>query len=178
MHIYIFLYFSRWTLYLKVSGHVLMCFEVNLWMRANFGTRVCAWYKTDEDDRCDCISAWVCVCVGGTGYSCAFDRKTSNRHGSAVTALWVSSISPSLPSFLLPSSSPKGTNSATCHLGVLQARWSTPLLGRRMSAQARGSFDKQSIYWYMIKYARNHPTAEGYYSFNIIIWINKHSVEK
>ncbi len=48
----------------------------------------------------------------------------------------------------------------------------------RMSRPAQGSFDKQSIYWYMIKYARNHPTAKGYYSFNIIIWINKHSVQE
>lgn len=167
-------------LFLKVNGHVLMCFEVNLWICANVGTRV-----RMIQDRWGwqmwlhfCMRLCVHVCVGGMGYSRALDRKMSNRHGSAVTALWVSSISPSLPSFLLPSSSPKGTNSATCHLGVLQARWSTPLLGRRMSAQAWGSFDKQSIYWYMIKYARNHPTAEGYYSFNIIIWINKHSVEK
>lgn len=48
----------------------------------------------------------------------------------------------------------------------------------RMSPPALGSFDKQSIYWYMIKYARNHPTAKGYYSFNIIIWINKHSAQE
>lgn len=48
----------------------------------------------------------------------------------------------------------------------------------RMSSSALGSFDKQSIYWYMIKYARNHPTAKGYYSFNIIIWINKHSAQE
>lgn len=127
-----------------------------------------------------CVFVHVCVCLHEKRecYSCVHDGEMSNRHGSAMTALGVSSISPSLPLFLLLSSFPKGTNSASCHLGVLQACWSTPLLGRRMSDQAWGSFDKQSIYWYMIKYARNHPTAEGYYSFNIIIWINKHSVEK
>lgn len=79
---------------------------------------------------------------------------------------------PFLPTFLKAQTLPVVT------LEYCRPGWSTPLLGRRMSAQARGSFDKQSIYWYMIKYARNHPTAEGYYSFNIIIWINKHSVEK
>lgn len=36
----------RWTCeYVQMSAHV------------------CAWYKTDEDDRCDCISAWVYVCM-------------------------------------------------------------------------------------------------------------------
>lgn len=31
----------------------------------------------------------------------------------------------------------------------------------RMSPPALGSFDKQSIYWYMIKYARNHPLLKA-----------------
>lgn len=77
-----------------------------------------------------------------------------------------------------PHTFPKAQTLPVVTLEYCRPGWSTPLLRRRMSAQARGSFDKQSIYWYMIKYARNHPTAEGYYSFNIIIWINKHSVEK
>lgn len=112
------------------------------------------------------------------GDSRVHDVKMSNRHGSTMTALWVSSFSPSLPSSLLSPTFPKAQTLPVVTSEYCRPRWSTPLLGRRMSAQARGSFDKQSIYWYMIKYARNHPTAEGYYSFNIIIWINKHSVEK
>lgn len=112
---------------------------------------------------------------GGRGCSCAHDGKMLNRHGSTMT---VSSVSPSLPLSLHPPTFLKAQTLPVVTLEYCRPGWSTPLLRRRMSAQARGSFDKQSIYWYMIKYARNHPTAEGYYSFNIIIWINKHSVEK
>lgn len=121
------------------------------------------------------VNSSMVECEKGRGCSCAHDGKMLNRHGSTMT---VSSVSPSLPLSLHPPTFLKAQTLPVVTLEYCRPGWSTPLLRRRMSAQARGSFDKQSIYWYMIKYARNHPTAEGYYSFNIIIWINKHSVEK
>lgn len=157
--------------------HASMCTYMNLTEYVQMSADMHISSKTDEDDRCECILAWVCV-GGGWGNLCLHDGKMLSRHGSTMTALWVSSFSPSLPSSLLPPSFLKAQTLPVVTLEYCRPGWSTPLLGRRMSAQAWGSFDKQSIYWYMIKYARNHPTAEGYYSFNIIIWINKHSVEK
>lgn len=96
--------------------------------------------ETDEGDRCECILAWQCVCMcvcwkgGGLegcrwGELCMRDGETLNRHGRTMTALWVSSVSPSLPPppFFPPPplplpNFPTGTNSASCHLRVLQAR--------------------------------------------------------
>lgn len=173
----------------RVHASSCVCAHEFEWICAN----VC-WRAHIRQDRWG-WQMWVYSCMGvhgrrrkrgrggrgGVGReSCVHDGKTSNRHGSTMTALWVSSFSPSLPSSLPPflPTFLKAQTLPVVTLEYCRPGWSTPLLGRRMSAQARGSFDKQSIYWYMIKYARNHPTAEGYYSFNIIIWINKHSVEK
>lgn len=50
--------------------------------------------ETDEDDRCECILAWMCVCGrrdgvgGGKGENlCVRDGEMLNRHGSTMTAL-------------------------------------------------------------------------------------------
>lgn len=120
--------------------------------------RGCVWNKSS-----------ICVCMIE---KCRADTGTQWRHFE---------FHPSLHHCLLPSFSPRFLKAQTLPVVTLEYYRPAEALhsfGRRMSDQARGSFDKQSIYWYMIKYARNHPTAEGYYSFNIIIWINKHSVEK
>ena len=151
---------------------VPVCVYMNLSEYVQMSADVHISGKTDEDDRCECIRARLWV-EGGWGVFCVCMMEKCRIDMGAQ------SFSPSLPSsFLPPHTFLKAQTLPVVTLEYCRPCWSTPLLGRRMSAQARGSFDKQSIYWYMIKYARNHPTAEGYYSFNIIIWINKHSVEK
>lgn len=160
-----------------VHVHARAC--VCLWIQVNMCKCLLTCTYQARQMRMTDVSVFVQGCESKEGGGCVHDGEMLNRHGSTMTALWVSSFSPSLPSSLLPPHTfLKAQTLPVVTLEYCRPCWSTPLLGRRMSAQARGSFDKQSIYWYMIKYARNHPTAEGYYSFNIIIWINKHSVEK
>lgn len=158
----------------------LVCVYMNLSEYVQMSADVHISGRTDEDDRCECIRAWLCVRRRRGGIRVCMMEKCRIDMG----AQWLLfEFHPSPHHCLHPSTPPSSTFLKAQTLPVVTLEycrpcWSTPLLGRRMSAQARGSFDKQSIYWYMIKYARNHPTAEGYYSFNIIIWINKHSVEK
>ncbi len=165
-------------MHVHVHACLCECVHVNLGEYVQMSADVHTSGKTDEDDRCECIRAWVCVCEKDGGeFMCAWWKNVEQTWEHKDCSL--SFILLPITAFIAPS--PTFLQAQTLPVVTLEycrPGWSTPLLGRRMSAQARGSFDKQSIYWYMIKYARNHPTAEGYYSFNIIIWINKHSVEK
>lgn len=45
--------------------------------------------ETDEDDRCECILAWMCAGGGGRKGEnlCVRDGEMLNRHGSTMTAL-------------------------------------------------------------------------------------------
>lgn len=155
-----------------------VCICMNLSEYVQMSTDIHISGKTDEDDRCECILhgwVWEEDKEEGRIHVCMMEKCRIDMGAQCSLSFFLLSITafiPPSPTFLKAQTLPVVT------LEYSRPGWSTPLLGRRMSAQARGSFDKQSIYWYMIKYARNHPTAEGYYSFNIIIWINKHSVEK
>lgn len=85
--------------------------------------------ETDEDDRCECILAWMCVCgrrdgVGGArGRICVC---VMEKCWIDMGAQWLLFEFHPSPHHCLhpqpPPNSPTGTNSASCHLRVLQAR--------------------------------------------------------
>ncbi len=74
--------------------HAFVCVCTNLGEYVQMSADVHTSGKTDEDDRCECIRAWVCVCAcvcvcgrRAGGNSCVHDGNTSNRHGSTMTPL-------------------------------------------------------------------------------------------
>lgn len=71
---------------MRMCMHVLVSVYMNLSEYVQMSADMHISGKTDEDDRCECILAWVCI-GGGGGNLCVRDGKMLNRHGSTMTAL-------------------------------------------------------------------------------------------